>query len=152
MRYADHSNQNKTGDPMLEEFKKFVMRGNVVDLAVGFILGGAFSTIVRSFVDDILMPPLGLLLGGVDFTNLYITLGNARYDSLAAAQEAGAATINYGLFINNVIAFLILAFALFLMIQAMNKMQKKADEAPPAPAAPPRNEVLLEEIRDLLKK
>lgn len=137
---------------MLEEFKKFVMRGNVVDLAVGFILGGAFSTIVRSFVDDILMPPLGLLLGGVDFTNLYITLGNARYGSLAAAQEAGAATINYGLFINNVIAFLILAFALFLMIQAMNKMQKKADEAPPAPAAPPRNEVLLEEIRDLLKK
>ncbi len=137
---------------MFGEFKKFVMRGNVVDLAVGFILGGAFSTIVRSFVDDILMPPLGLLLGGVDFTNLFISLGTTSYASLAAAQEAGAATINYGLFINNVIAFLILAFALFMMIQAMNKMQKKEEEKPAAPAPTPREQVLLEEIRDLLKK
>lgn len=138
---------------MFNEFKKFAMRGNVVDLAVGFILGGAFSTIVRSFVDDILMPPLGLLLGGVDFTNLFIVLGDAQYESLAAAQEAGAATINYGLFINNIISFLILAFALFLMIKGMNKMQeKKADDVPEAPPAKPRNEELLEEIRDLLKK
>ncbi|MCF8880931.1 large conductance mechanosensitive channel protein MscL [Hyphobacterium sp. SN044] len=138
---------------MFNEFKKFAMRGNVVDLAVGFILGGAFSTIVRSFVDDILMPPLGLLLGGVDFTNLFIVLGDAQYESLAAAQEAGAATINYGLFINNIISFLILAFALFLMIKGMNRMQeKKADDVPEQPPAKPRNEELLEEIRDLLKK
>lgn len=138
---------------MFNEFKKFAMRGNVVDLAVGFILGGAFSTIVKSLVDDILMPPLGLLLGGVDFTNLYIVLGEGEYESLAAAQEAGAATINYGVFINNVIAFLILAFALFLIIKGMNKMQeKKADNVPDQPPAKPRNEELLEEIRDLLKK
>lgn len=138
---------------MFGEFKKFAMRGNVVDLAVGFILGGAFSTIVRSLVDDILMPPLGLVLGGVDFANLYITLGEGEYESLAAAQEAGAATINYGLFINNVIAFIILAFALFLIIQGMNRMQdKKADDVPEQPPAKPRDEELLEEIRDLLKK
>ncbi|MAL11239.1 MAG: large conductance mechanosensitive channel protein MscL [Maricaulis sp.] len=138
---------------MFNEFKKFAMRGNVVDLAVGFILGGAFSTIVKSLVDDILMPPLGLVLGGVDFTNLYIVLGEGQYESLAAAQEAGAATINYGLFINNVIAFLILAFALFLIIKGMNRMQeKKADDVPDQPPAKPRNEELLEEIRDLLKK
>lgn len=137
---------------MFEEFKKFALRGNVVDLAVGFILGGAFSTIVKSLVDDILMPPLGLVLGGVDFTNLYISLSGGDYPSLEAAQEAGAVTMNYGLFINNIIAFLILAFALFLIIKGMNKMQKKADEAPAEPAATPREQVLLEEIRDLLKK
>lgn len=137
---------------MFQEFKDFAMRGNVVDLAVGFILGGAFSTIVKSLVDDILMPPLGLLLGGVDFTNLYFSLSGGDYPSLAAAQEAGAATINYGLFINNIIAFVILAFALFLIIKGMNKMQKKAEETPAEPAAPPREQVLLEEIRDLLKK
>tara|TARA_R110002072_G_scaffold34485_10_gene103121 strand:+ start:680 stop:1096 length:417 start_codon:yes stop_codon:yes gene_type:complete len=138
---------------MFNEFKKFAMRGNVVDLAVGFILGGAFSTIVKSLVDDILMPPLGLVLGGVDFTNLFITLGDAEYATLEAAQEAGAATINYGLFINNVIAFVILAFALFMIIKGMNKMQeKKADDVPERPPAKPRNEELLEEIRDLLAK
>jgi len=137
---------------MFQEFKDFAMRGNVVDLAVGFILGGAFSTIVKSLVNDILMPPLGLVLGGVDFANLYVSLSGGEYESLAAAQEAGAATINYGLFINNVIAFVILAFALFLIIKGMNKMQKKAEEAPAEPAAPPREQVLLEEIRDLLKK
>ncbi|MEE2526768.1 large conductance mechanosensitive channel protein MscL [Hyphobacterium sp. HN65] len=137
---------------MLKEFKDFAMRGNVVDLAVGFILGGAFSTIVRSLVDDILMPPLGLMLGGVDFTNLFITLGDGEYATLAAAQEAGAATINYGMFINNVIAFLILAFALFMIIKGMNNMQKKKEEAPAEPPAPPKEQVLLEEIRDLLAK
>lgn len=138
---------------MLNEFKKFAMRGNVVDLAVGFILGGAFSTIVKSFVDDILMPPLGLALGGVDFTNLFITLGDGSYETLAAAQEAGAATINYGLFINSVVSFVIVAFALFMLVQGMNKMQeKKADDVPEQPPAKPRNEELLEEIRDLLAK
>ena len=137
---------------MLKEFKDFAMRGNVVDLAVGFILGGAFSTIVKSLVSDILMPPLGLALGGVDFVNLFITLGDGEYATLAAAQEAGAATINYGMFINNVIAFIILAFALFLIINGMNSMKKKEEEAPAAPAEPPKEQVLLEEIRDLLAK
>jgi len=137
---------------MFQEFKNFAMRGNVVDLAVGFILGGAFSTIVKSLVDDILMPPIGLLFGGVDFAGLFIALSGESYATLAAAQEAGAATINYGIFINNVVAFLILAFALFLVIKGMNKMQKQEEEAPAEPAAPPRHEVLLEEIRDLLKK
>ncbi len=137
---------------MLKEFKDFAMRGNVVDLAVGFILGGAFSTIVRSLVNDILMPPLGLALGGVDFTNLFITLGDAEYETLAAAQEAGAATINYGMFINNVIAFLILAFALFLIIKGMNSMKKKEEAAPETPPEPSKEEVLLTEIRDLLAK
>jgi large conductance mechanosensitive channel len=137
---------------MLKEFKEFAMRGNVVDLAVGFILGGAFSTIVRSLVNDVLMPPLGLALGGVDFANLFITLGEGEYETLAAAQEAGAATINYGVFINNVIAFIILAFALFLIIKGMNSMKKKEEEAPAEPPAPPKEQVLLEEIRDLLAK
>ncbi|MGY6661899.1 MAG: large conductance mechanosensitive channel protein MscL [Glycocaulis sp.] len=138
---------------MLNEFKKFAMRGNVVDLAVGFILGGAFSTIVSSLVNDILMPPIGLLMGGVDFTNLFIALNGEEYVSLAAAREAGAATINYGIFINAVISFVIVAFALFLLIKAMNRMEdKKKDEVPAAPPAKPRNEELLEEIRDLLKK
>ncbi|WP_421787753.1 large conductance mechanosensitive channel protein MscL [Hyphobacterium sp.] len=137
---------------MFKEFKEFAMRGNVVDLAVGFILGGAFSTIVRSLVNDILMPPLGLLLGGVDFANLFITLGDGEYASLADAQEAGAATINYGLFINNVIAFIILAFALFLIIKGMNSMKRKQEEAPAEAPPPPREQQLLEEIRDLLAR
>lgn len=137
---------------MLKEFREFAMRGNVVDLAVGFILGGAFSTIVRSLVDDILMPPLGLALGGVDFANLFIALGDVQYESLAAAQEAGAATINYGLFINNVIAFMILAFALFLIIKAMNSMKRKEEAAPEDSPAPPSDILLLQEIRDLLAR
>lgn len=137
---------------MLKEFRDFAMRGNVVDLAVGFILGGAFSTIVRSLVNDILMPPLGLALGGVDFANLYVLLGEGEYETLAAAQEAGAATINYGMFINNVIAFIILAFALFLIIKGMNSMKKKEAEAPSASVVPSKEEELLTEIRDLLAK
>jgi large conductance mechanosensitive channel len=138
---------------MLNEFKKFAMRGNVVDLAVGFILGGAFSTIVSSLVNDILMPPIGLVLGGVDFSELYLALDGEDYASLTAAREAGAATINYGLFINAVISFIIVAFALFLLIKGMNKMEdKKKDDVPEQPPAKPRNEELLEEIRDLLKR
>ncbi|MEO1038911.1 MAG: large conductance mechanosensitive channel protein MscL [Pseudomonadota bacterium] len=136
---------------MLSEFKKFAMRGNVVDLAVGFILGGAFSTIVKSLVDDVLMPPVGLLLGGVDFSQLFISLDGQDYDSLAIAQEAGAATINYGLFINAVISFLIVALALFFLIKGINSMEKKQEEEA-APPAKPKNEELLEEIRDLLAK
>ncbi|MFN3835029.1 MAG: large conductance mechanosensitive channel protein MscL [Glycocaulis sp.] len=137
---------------MLNEFKKFAMRGNVVDLAVGFILGGAFSTIVSSLVNDILMPPIGLLMGGVDFANLFIALNGEEYASLAAAREAGAATINYGIFINAVISFVIVAFALFILIRGMNRLQAKEEAKPAAPPAPPRSEALLEEIRDLLKK
>lgn len=143
--------------PMLKDFKAFAMRGNVVDLAVGFILGGAFSTIVTSLVNDILMPPIGLALGGVDFSNLFLALDRGEYASLAAAREAGAATINYGLFINALISFIILALALFLLVRAMNRLAAvgKAEEveaqAPETPAKP-ADVALLEEIRDLLAK
>ncbi|MGC9397360.1 MAG: large conductance mechanosensitive channel protein MscL [Anaerolineae bacterium] len=118
---------------MWQEFKKFVMRGNVFDLAVGIIIGGAFGKIVTSFVNDILMPPIGALLGNVDFTNLFINLSGQSYESLAAAQEAGAATINYGLFLNNVIDFLIVAFVIFLLIRQINRMKKEEPEAPAEP-------------------
>ena len=110
---------------MFKEFKKFAMRGNVVDLAVGVIIGGAFGKIVSSFVNDILMPPIGLLLGNVDFSNLYLNLSSGKYESLAQAQEAGAITINYGLFLNTIIDFIIVAFAIFLMIRQINKLEKK---------------------------
>ena len=136
---------------MFNEFREFAMRGNVVDLAVGFILGGAFSTIVKSMVDDILMPPLGLAMGGVDFQNLFLTLDGSTYGSLAEAQAAGAATINYGMFINNIIAFLILALALFFLVKGMNSLQRKKAEEPAAPPPKPRQEELLEEIRDALR-
>ncbi len=117
---------------MFKEFKEFAMRGSVVDMAVGIIIGAAFGTIVSSLVADVLMPPIGLLLGKVDFANLYLLLSGAGpYPSLAAAQAAGAVTLNYGQFINKIISFLIVAFALFMVIRAMNKMKKKA-EAPPA--------------------
>ena len=116
---------------MLDEFKKFAMRGNVLDLAVAVIIGAAFGAIVVSFVNDILMPPIGLLLGGVDFSNLFISLDGQSYPSLAAAQEAGAPTINYGVFINTVINFLIIAFAIFLIVRLANRMQK--EEAPGEP-------------------
>ena len=116
---------------MLEEFKKFAMRGNVVDMAVGIVIGAAFGKIVSSFVKDVLMPPLGKLMGGVDFSNLYINLSEGSFKTLAAAQEAGAATINYGVFINTVLDFLIVAFAIFMVIKAMNKLKK--EEPPKAP-------------------
>ena len=123
---------------MIQEFKKFAMRGNVVDMAVGIIIGGAFGTIVKSMVADVIMPPVGLLLGGVDFTNLFVTLKEGAeqagpYAALADAQGAGAVTVNYGLFINNVISFLIVAFAVFLLVKGMNNLKKKEEEAPPAP-------------------
>ncbi|HUT40687.1 MAG TPA: large conductance mechanosensitive channel protein MscL [Gammaproteobacteria bacterium] len=122
---------------MLEEFKKFAMRGNVVDMAVGIVIGAAFGKIVSSFVKDVLMPPLGKLMGGVDFSNLFINLGTESYASLAAAQEAGAATINYGVFINTVLDFLIVAFAIFMVIKAMNKLKKEEPvKAPDTKACP----------------
>ena len=116
---------------MVKEFKEFAVKGNVVDMAVGIIIGGAFGTIVKSLVADVIMPPIGLLLGGVDFSNLYIVLGSGEYESLDAAKEAGAATINYGVFINTVLDFIIVAFAIFMVIRAMNKLKRK-EEAPPA--------------------
>ena len=120
---------------MLKEFKEFAMRGNVVDMAVGIIIGGAFGTIVKSLVSDVMMPPLGLLMGGVDFSDLFITLKEGAtagpYVTLAAAQAAGAVTISYGLFINAVISFMIVAFAVFLLIKGINKLQREK-EAPPA--------------------
>ena len=115
---------------MLKEFKEFALKGNVVDMAVGIIIGAAFSTIVKSFVDDILMPPLGLATGGVDFSNMFIALNGEHYDSLAQARQAGAPTINIGVFINNVIAFALVAFALFMMIKGMNHLRRKQEEAP----------------------
>jgi len=140
---------------MLKEFKDFAVKGNMVDMAVGIIIGGAFGTIVTSLVNDIIMPPIGMLLGGVDFSNIFIQLsGDTKFASLAAAQEAGAATINIGLFINALISFLIVAWALFIVVKGINKLKKEAEEAPaeaPAPA-PAQDIVLLGEIRDLLKK
>jgi len=137
---------------MLSEFKKFAMRGNVVDMAVGIIIGGAFGKIVSSFVADVIMPPIGLLMGGVDFTNLFVNLGDGAFETLDAAKEAGAPVIAYGAFINTVVDFVIVAFAIFMVIQWMNKLKKQEEEAPAAPPEPSKEEVLLGEIRDLLKK
>ncbi len=133
----------------LKEFRDFAMRGNVVDLAIGIIIGAAFGKIVSSLVGDMIMPPLGLAMGQVDFTDLYINLGGVDYPSLAAAREAGAPTINYGVFINTVIDFVIVAFAIFILIHFMNKMKRKQEAAP---APPTRDQELLSEIRDLLKQ
>ena len=117
---------------MMKEFKEFIMRGNVLDLAVGIIIGGAFGKIVSSFVSDILMPPLGLIMGKVNFADLFINLSGKPYPTVAAAKAAGAPTINYGLFINTIIDFVIVAFAIYLMIQQVNRLKKKPAEAPPA--------------------
>lgn len=135
---------------MFQEFKTFIARGSVVDLAVGVIIGAAFTAIVTSLVNDLIMPPIGLLLGGIDFSNFFINLSGGDYPTLKAAQDAGAVTINYGQFINAVIMFLIVAFVIFLVVKQVNKLGRKP-EAPAAPP-PPRSEVLLAEIRDLLKQ
>jgi large conductance mechanosensitive channel len=136
---------------MLDEFKKFAMRGNVVDMAVGIIIGGAFGKIISSFVADVIMPPIGMLMGNVDFSQLFINLSDVSYESLALAQEAGAPTINYGVFINTVLDFLIVAFAIFMVIRGMNKMKKKEEEKPAEPAKPSEEVQLLTDIRDALK-
>jgi large conductance mechanosensitive channel len=140
---------------MLKEFREFAMRGNVVDMAVGIIIGAAFGKIVDSLVKDVVMPPIGLLLGKVDFANLYIVLKGGRiagpYLSMEAAQRAGAVTLNYGIFINTCISFLIVAFAVFLLIRAINRLRRAEESSPPAPPSPPEDVVLLREIRDALK-
>jgi large conductance mechanosensitive channel len=139
---------------MLKEFRDFAMRGNVVDMAVGIIIGASFGTIVKSMVDDIIMPPVGLLLGGIDFTNIFLTLKGESFPSLEQAKEAGAGTLNVGVFLNSVITFAIVAFCVFVLIKAMNRLKAQSDAAPAdeKPAPPPRSEVLLEEIRDALVK
>jgi large conductance mechanosensitive channel len=133
---------------MFKEFRDFAIRGNVIDMAVGIIIGAAFGTIVKSLVSDVIMPPIGLLLGNVDFSDLFITLSGQAQPTLEAAKKAGAVTLNYGAFINTVISFVIVAFCVFLLVKQMNRLKKKEEEKP---AAPPKQEVLLEEIRDLLK-
>ncbi|WP_100626836.1 large-conductance mechanosensitive channel protein MscL [Algoriphagus formosus] len=138
---------------MLKEFKEFAMKGNVVDLAVGVIIGGAFGKIVTSFVNDVVMPPIGLLVGGVNFKNLVYPLKEAELDA-AGEVLTPAVTLNYGMFIQNVVDFVIIAFVIFLAIKAINRMNRKEEkkEASAPPPPPPKSEVLLEEIRDLLKK
>jgi large conductance mechanosensitive channel len=130
---------------MMKEFKTFAMRGNVVDMAVGIIVGGAFGKIVSSFVADVIMPPIGLLIGGVDFSNLAITIKEA-------AGDAAAVTLNYGNFIQTVVDFLIIAFAIFMAIKGMNALKKKEEAAPAEPLPPSKEEILLTEIRDALRQ
>jgi large conductance mechanosensitive channel len=138
---------------VLKEFREFAIKGNVVDLAVGVIIGGAFGTIVTSLVNDVIMPPIGLLLGGMDFKDFFVVLHEGAkaappYESLVAAKAAGAVTLNYGLFLNAIINFLIVAWAIFLLVRAINRLRRQEAAAP---APPPAQEVLLTEIRDLLK-
>ena len=138
---------------MMKEFKEFVMRGNVLDMAIGIVIGAAFGKIVSSFLDDILMPPIGLLLGKVDFANLFINLSDKPLASVAEAKAAGAPIIKYGLFFNTVLDFLIIAFAIFLVVKQVNLMRRQEQAAaPPPPPEPTKEEKLLTEIRDLLKR
>ena len=139
----------------IKEFKEFAMKGNVMDMAVGVIIGGAFGKIVTSLVNDVIMPVVSMATGGIDFTNLFVNLSDdAAYKTLAEAQEAGASVFPYGQFIQNIIDFLIIAFCIFLMIKGMNKVTRKKEEPAPEPEAPagPTQEELLTEIRDLLAK
>ncbi|MDX9757714.1 MAG: large-conductance mechanosensitive channel protein MscL [Bacteroidota bacterium] len=129
---------------MMKEFKEFAMRGNVMDMAIGIVIGAAFGAIVTSFVADVVTPPLGLIIGGIDFSAMNVVLKEA-------VGETPAVTINYGIFLQKVFDFIVIAFVIFLVIKAINNMKRKEEEAPAAPAAPPAEEVLLTEIRDLLK-
>ena len=135
---------------LIKEFKTFAVRGNVIDLAVGIVIGAAFTGIVQSLVNDILTPVLGLFTGGVDFSNLYINLSGSEYPSLAAAQQAGAATINYGLFLNAVLSFLIVAWAVFVLVKVVNRLAVKAEDPKDKSVPTPKEILLLTEIRDLL--
>ena len=137
---------------MLKEFRDFALKGNVLDMAIGVIIGGAFGKIVSSLVSDVIMPPIGLLLGKVDFPSLFLNLSGAPQPSLAAAKAAGAPTLNYGVFLQSVFDFIIIAFAIFMLVKQVNRFKKEAPPAPPAPPAGPTNEEkLLMEIRDALK-
>ncbi len=136
----------------VKEFKAFISRGNVIDLAVGIIMGAAFTAIVTSLVQDVIMPPIGWVMGGLDFSSFFVALNGESYASLKAAQDAGAPTINYGLFINAIIKFLIVSWAVFWLVKVVSRIKKAEEAAPSTPPAPVRSEVLLEEIRDLLAK
>ncbi len=141
---------------MLKEFKEFAVKGNMLDMAVGIVIGAAFSAIVSSMVDDIIMPPIGLILGNVDFSELFLVLKQGApegpYPTVDAAKAAGAVTWNLGLFVNAVVKFTIVAFALFIVVKGINRLRREEKAKPAEPAKPPRQELLLEEIRDLLKK
>ena len=137
---------------MLKEFKEFAMKGNVLDMAIGVIIGGAFGKIVSSLVSDVMMPPIGLLMGKVDFSSLFLNLSGTPQPSLAAAKAAGVPTLNYGVFLQSVFDFIIIAFVIFMLVKQVNRFKKEAPPAPPAPPAGPTNEEkLLMEIRDALK-
>lgn len=137
---------------MMQEFKDFAVKGNAIDMAVGIIIGAAFGKIVSSIVDDLVMPVVGKLMGGVDFSGLFFNLGEGEFATLAAAKEAGAATLNYGNFIQTALDFVIIAFAIFMMVKAINNLKRKEEEKPEAPAEPSEDVLLLREIRDSLKK
>lgn len=139
---------------MFKEFRDFALKGNVIDLAIGVIIGAAFGAIVSSMVDDVFMPVIGLILNGIDFSNLFVPLfppEGATYPTIEAAKAAGVATLNYGLFINAVVKFTIIAFVLFMVVKAVNRLRKKEAEVPAAPPAPTAEEKLLMEIRDAIK-
>ena len=137
---------------MLKEFRDFAMKGNVLDMAIGIIIGAAFGKIVSSFVADMMMPPLGLLMGKVDFTNWFVSLSGGDFATLKAAKDAGAVTLNYGAFLNTVLDFVIVAFAIFLLVKQVNRFKREAPPPPPAPPEPTREVVILTEIRDLLAR
>ena len=137
---------------LIKEFKEFAVKGNAVDLAVGVIIGAAFGKIVSSLVDDLIMPPIGKLLGDLDFSQLFVDLSGKNYATLAEAKAAGAATLNYGNFLQTMIDFAIVAFVVFLLVKAINASRRKHEAAPAAPPAPAEEVVLLREIRDALKK
>jgi large conductance mechanosensitive channel len=150
-----HAASNKGGDDMIREFREFIMRGNVIDMAVGIIIGAAFGRIVDSLVKDIIMPPVGLLLGNADFANMFVVLkpgaGPGPYLTVDGAQKAGAVTLNYGVFVNQIVSFVIVAFAVFLLIRWINRLRRKQAESPKDAPAPAEDIVLLREIRDALK-
>jgi large conductance mechanosensitive channel len=137
---------------MIDEFREFAVKGNAIDLAIGVVLGGAFGKIVTSVVDDLIMPPIGLLLGGVDFSNLFINLGDRDYPTLAQAKAAGAPTLNYGNFLQTIVNFLLVALVLFFLVRVLNRLRRTKEAAPAAPPAPPEEVVLLREIRDSLQR
>ena len=141
---------------MMKDFKDFALKGNMLDMAVGIVIGGAFGTIISSLVKDIIMPPIGLMMGGVDFAEQFMLLQAGEtpppYLSLAAAQEAGAVTLNYGLFVNAIISFLIIAFSVFMLVRQYNRLKAQEEAAPKPPPEPAKEEVLLTEIRDLLSR
>lgn len=137
---------------ILKEFREFAVKGNAVDLAVGIIIGAAFTTVVNSLVNDIIMPPIGYIMNGIDFSNFFLVLKGEEYASLKAAKDAGAVTVNYGVFLNAIINFLIVAFAVFILVKQVNRFRKQEAAAPAEPPAPTTSEKLLTEIRDLLRQ